>query len=114
LCFATKGLVFQGETAETPGGDVIAIRCGAWHIFVENLKDRPADMLCEFAVDAIEADEVYSRIFKHDPTPPVAALKIMRHVYRNSPSHQSEFVFQLPAQGLPKLASRLRSARALL
>jgi predicted nucleic acid-binding protein len=91
-----------------------AIRCGAQHIVTENLRDFPEDVLAEFAVEAIDADEFLSRTFDLYPAAAIEALKIMRQSYRNPPFSQSEFVFDLTAKGLPKLASRLRPARALL
>ncbi|MCA3627248.1 MAG: PIN domain-containing protein [Methylobacterium sp.] len=91
-----------------------AIRCGAQHIVTENLKDFPDDVLNEFAVEAIDADEFLSRTFDLYPAAALEALKTMRQAYRNPPFTQSEFVFDLTAKGMPKLASRLRPARSLL
>lgn len=91
-----------------------AIRCGAQHIVTENLKDFPENVLSEFAVEAIDADEFLSRTFDLYPAAAIEALKIMRQGYRNPAFTQSEFVFDLTAKGLPKLASRVRPARALI
>ncbi len=91
-----------------------AIRCGAQLIITDNLKDFPEDTLSEFAIEAIDADEFLSRTFDLYPEAAIEALKMMRQSYRNPPFSQSEFVFDLTAKGLPKLASRLRPARALL
>jgi predicted nucleic acid-binding protein len=91
-----------------------AIRCGAQHIVTENLKDFPDDVLNEFAVEAIDADEFLSRTFELYPAAALEALKAMRQTYRKPPFTQSEFVFDLTAKGMPKLASRLRPARSLL
>lgn len=91
-----------------------AIRCGAQHIVTENLKDFPHDILAEFAVEAIDADEFLSRTFDLYPAAALAALKTTRRSYQNPPFTQAEFVYDLMAKGLPKLASRLKSARALI
>lgn len=91
-----------------------AIRCGAQHIVTENLKDFPDDLLAEFAVEAIDADEFLSRTFDLYPAAALEALKTTRQSYRNPPFTQAEFIDDLMAKGLPKLASRLKSARALI
>jgi predicted nucleic acid-binding protein len=91
-----------------------AIRCGAQHIVTENLKDFPEGVLGAFAVEAIGADEFLSRTFDLYPDAALEALKLMREGYKNPPLTQSEFVFDLTAKGLPKLASRLRLARSLV
>lgn len=91
-----------------------AIRCGAQHIVTENLVDFPNDVLSEFCVEAIDSDEFLARTFDLYPNEALEVLRLMRQGYRNPPFTQSEFIMDLTAKGLPKLASRLRPARAFL
>jgi predicted nucleic acid-binding protein len=91
-----------------------AIRCGAQHIVTQNLSDFPNEVLEEFSIEAIDADEFLSRTFELYPTDAVEVLKAMRRAYNNPPYSPSEFVLELTAKGLPKLASQLRPMRALL
>ena len=91
-----------------------AIRCGAQHIVTQNLSDFPNEVLEEFSIEAIDADEFLSRTFELYNTEAVEALKAMRHSYKKPPYTPSEFVLELTAKGLPKLASQLRSMRSLL
>ena len=91
-----------------------AIRCGAQHIVTENLSDFPAAALEPFSIEAIDADEFLSRTYDLYPTEALEVCRTIRTSYRNPPFTSSEFVFDLTARGLPKLASRLRPNRALL
>lgn len=91
-----------------------AIKCGAQHIVTENLSDFPAEVLEEFGIEAIDADEFLYRTFELYPAEAVEVLKVMRQAYKNPPYSASEFVMELTAKGLPKLASQLRAMRALL
>lgn len=91
-----------------------AIRCGAQHIVTENLRDFPAEQLEQFDVEAISADEFLARTFDLYTAEAVAALRAMRMQYQNPPFTPSEFVLDLTARGLPKLAARLRSRREFL
>ncbi len=91
-----------------------AISSGAQHIITENLRDFPEEVLSDFGIEAIDADEFLSRTFDLYPEAAIEALKLMRLSYRSPPFNPSEFVFDLTAKGLPKLASRLRPARGLV
>jgi hypothetical protein len=91
-----------------------AIRCGAQHIVTDNLADFPADVLSEFCVEAIDADEFLARTFDLYPAEAMDVLKCTRRSYKNPPFTQSEFLMDLTAKGLSKLASRLKSGRSLL
>lgn len=91
-----------------------AIRCGAQHIITENLKDFPNSVLSQFSTEAIGADEFLARTFELYPTEAVETLRTMRASYRKPPFTPSEFVLDLTAKGLPKLASLLRPHRSLL
>nr|WP_295738811.1 PIN domain-containing protein [uncultured Acidocella sp.] len=88
-----------------------AIKCGAQHIVTENLSDFPSDVLETFGIEAIGADEFLSRIFELYPADAVEILKEMRLAYRKPPFTASEFVMELTARGLPKLASQIRPIR---
>jgi hypothetical protein len=91
-----------------------AIRCGAQQIITENLVDFPDDALAPFSIEANGADNFLLQTFELYPADAVEVLSRMRQNYRNPPFTASEFIFDLTAKGMPKLASRLRSARALL
>jgi hypothetical protein len=91
-----------------------AIRCGAQQIITENLVDFPDDALAPFSIEANGADDFLLQTFELYPADAVEALSRMCQNYRNPPFTASEFIFDLTAKGMPKLASRLRSARALL
>ena len=91
-----------------------AILSGAQHIITENLADFPADALEPFAIEAIDADDFLSRTYDLYPTEALQVCRATRVSYRNPPFTPSEFVLDLTAKGLPKLASRLRPNRGLL
>lgn len=91
-----------------------AIRCGAQHIVTQNLSDFPAALLEEFSIEAIHPDEFLSRTFDLYPAEAFETLREMRRIYKNPPYTPSEFVLDLTAKGLPKLASRLRPMRDYL
>lgn len=91
-----------------------AIRCGAQHIITENLTDFPEGALSAFSIEAIGADEFLARTFDLYKAEAVEILGTMRKVYKSPPFNPSEFVLDLTAKGLPKLASRLRPVRSLL
>ena len=91
-----------------------AIRCGAQQIITENLADFPDDALAPFSIEANSADDFLLETFELYPAEAVEVLSRMRQGYRNPPFTASEFIFDLTAKGMPKLASRLRPARALL
>ena len=88
-----------------------AIRCGAQHIVTENLKDFPQQVLEEFDVEAITADEFLSRTFDLYGREAIFALKRVRERYSNPAFTPSEFVMDLTAKGMPKLAARAREMR---
>jgi predicted nucleic acid-binding protein len=91
-----------------------AIRCGAQHIITENLAHFPGEALAEYCVEAIDADEFLSRTFDLYQSEAIEVLKLMRHRYKNPPFTPPEFIMDLTAKGLSKLASRLRPFRTLL
>ena len=82
-----------------------AIRCGARHIVTDNLADFPATVLAGFDIEAIDADTFLSRMFDRYPSEAVAVLRILRQVYRNPPFSPHEFILDLAAKSLPRLAA---------
>lgn len=91
-----------------------AIHCGAQHIVTENLKDFPAEKLAPYDIKAINADEFLARTFELYRTEALIVLRDLRHAYTCPPFTPSEFVFDLTAKGMPKLASYLHGLRAFL
>lgn len=91
-----------------------AIRCCAQHIVTENLSDFPEDVMSEFSIEAINADEFLARTFDLYQAEAIQVLSAMRKAYTRPPFGPSEFLLDLTAKGLPKLASRLKPVRSLL
>lgn len=60
-----------------------AIICGAQHIITENLKDFPSEVLLEFDIEPIGADEFLFRTFQLYPADAVAIFRQMRADYTN-------------------------------
>lgn len=84
-----------------------AIRCGAQQIITENLADFPDDALAPFSVEANSADDFLLQTFELYPAEAVEVLSRMRQSYRNPPFSASDFILDLTAKGMPKLASLL-------
>jgi hypothetical protein len=91
-----------------------AIRCGAQHIITDNLRDFPERALEAFDIEAIGADEFLARTFDLYPAQAIEALRTMRQSYANPPMTPAEFVMDLIAKGLPKVAARLLNDKHLL
>jgi len=85
-----------------------AIRAGAEHIVTENLKDFPDHKLQPFGITAVTADDFLSSTFELYPADALGAMRTMRKAYKNPPFKPGEFIFDLQAKGLPKLASMLK------
>jgi len=85
-----------------------AIVCGAQHVVTENLKDFPSEILDEFDIEAIDADEFLFRTFQLYPANAVSIFRQMRSDYTNPPYGQGEFILNLTANGLPRTASMLK------
>lgn len=86
-----------------------AIVAGAEHIVTENLKDFPETALQPYGISAVSADDFLSSTFELYPAEALATLKAMRKDYDNPPFTPSEFVFDIQAKGMPKLASLLKA-----
>jgi hypothetical protein len=107
------------ESLDLPDADdrhvlAAAIRTGAEHIVTENLRDFPEEKLDPFGITAVSADDFLSSTFELYPVEALAALRAMRTHYKNPPFTPSEFIFDLQAKGLPKLASLLKPSIDLL
>lgn len=87
-----------------------ALHTGAEHIVTENLADFPDSELGPLGIAAVSADDFLSSTFELYPTEALAAMRAMRRDYRNPPFTPSEFIFDLQAKGLPKLASMLKES----
>ena len=85
-----------------------AIRCSAQHIVTDNLADFPAAVLGRFDIEAVDADEFLSRTFDLYPSEALDVLRTLREAYTNPPFAPLEFVRDLTAKGLPRLAARIR------
>jgi predicted nucleic acid-binding protein len=86
-----------------------AIRCSAQVIVTENHKDFPADILDDYGVITLGADDMLANTFDLFPQRGARALKQVRKRYRNPPMTSSEFLFDLTKCGLSKLAAAARA-----
>ncbi len=91
-----------------------AIQCGAQHIITDNTRDFPRAELDQFDIEAIEADEFLSRTFDLYTAEAMSVLRELRAHYSKPPYTPSEFVLDLTAKGMPKLAARARERRDFL
>ena len=85
-----------------------AIRCDAQFVVTDNLADFPAEVLAKFDIEAINADEFLFRTFDLYPSEALGLLRTLREVYSNPPFTSSEFVRDLTAKGLPRLAGQIQ------
>jgi predicted nucleic acid-binding protein len=118
-----ESCVTGGETLignlELPDSDdrhvlATAIRAGAEHIVTENLRDFPDATLNPLGITAITADDFLASTFELYPNDAFRAMRTMRREYGNPPFSPGEFIFDLQAKGLPKLASMLKESIDLL
>lgn len=91
-----------------------AIQCGAQHIITDNVRDFPESALESYGIEAIEADEFLARTFDLYTAEAMAVLRELREHYGRPPFTPSEFVLDLTAKGMPKLAARVRTRRQFL
>lgn len=85
-----------------------AIRCSAQVIVTENRRDFPKDLLDEYDVEALGADEMLANTYELFPAEAARALGKVRRRYKNPPMNVSEFLLDLTRVGLPKLAAIAR------
>jgi predicted nucleic acid-binding protein len=116
LVFGHEPLITALELPDPDDRHVLAaaIQCGAQHIVTDNLGDFPAEELEPFEIEAIDADEFLSRTFDLYPSEALLILRQLRERYNNPPYTPPEFVLDLTAKGLPKLAARARQNLAIL
>lgn len=91
-----------------------AIRCGAEYIVTDNLVDFPERSLAQFDITAVAADAFLSGIVELHPSEALAVLRALRAHYSNPPFMPSEFILDLTAKGLPRLAALVERHRELL
>lgn len=82
-----------------------AIRCGAAYVVTENLADFPGEVLAGLDIEAITGDAFLSRVLELYPSEALAVLGTLRKHYSNPPFTPTEFVLDLRAKGLPRLAA---------
>lgn len=85
-----------------------AIRCSAQVIVTENKRDFPKDLLEEYDIEVLGADEMLVNTYEIFPTEAARALGKVRRRYKNPPMNVSEFLLDLTRAGLPKLAAIAR------
>ena len=104
------GLIDALDLPDADDRHVLAteIRTGAEHIVTENLKDFPDEKLLAYGISAVSADDFSSGTFELYPAEALAAMRAMRRDYTRPPYSPGEFIFDLQAKGLPKLASMLK------
>ena len=88
-----------------------AVRCGAHYVVTDNLADFPAVILAKFDIEAINANEFLFRTFDLYPSEALGVLRTLREAYRNPPFTPSEFIRDLTAKRLPRLAAQIRERR---
>ncbi len=85
-----------------------AIKCSAQHIITHNHRDFPSDVLEEFDISTLTPDEFLSDTFELYPTQALAALRGIRMKFKNPAMNPGAFLLDMTAQGLPRLAARVR------
>ncbi|MDE0712896.1 MAG: hypothetical protein OXH60_12275 [Rhodospirillales bacterium] len=83
----------------------VAARSTAQYIVTDNLADFPAEALARFDIKAIIADGFLSATFDRYPSAALDVLRTLRETYSNPPFTPSEFVRDLTAKGLLRLAA---------
>lgn len=85
-----------------------AIRCSAQVIVTENKRDFPPDLLAEYDIEVLGADEMLVNTYELFPVEAARALGKVRERYKNPSMNVSEFLLDLTRAGLPKLAATAR------
>ena len=85
-----------------------AIVADAEHIITENIKDFPEESIRKYGIEAVTADDFLASTFELYPADATAALRTMRRNYEKPPFKVADFIFDLQAKGMPKLASMLK------
>ena len=117
-----KGAVNDGESfepliegLELPDKDdrhvlAAAIKCSAQVIVTENLRDFPNDILEQYGVEALNADDMLANTYDLYPIECARALRVVRRRYDNPHFTPSEFLLDLTKCGMPKLAAMARAS----
>lgn len=111
-CFVTGHLPLIASL-ELPDPDdrhvlAAAIRCSAQVIVTENHKDFPSDILDDFDIETLSADDMLANTYDLFRGEGVRSLRRIRQRYGNPPFTASEFLLDLTRCGLPKLAAMAR------
>ncbi|MFD3189595.1 PIN domain-containing protein [Sedimentitalea sp. HM32M-2] len=85
-----------------------AVRCSAQVIVTENKRDFPSDVLEEYDIEVLGADEMLVNTYELFPVEAARALGKVRGRYKNPRMNVSEFLLDLTRAGLPKLAATAR------
>lgn len=85
-----------------------AIRSSAQVIVTENHKDFPNDVLAQYDLETLGADDFLVNTYDLFRRGAARALRHMRHRFDNPPMTASEFLLDLTKNGLPKLAAMAR------
>ncbi|WP_299831990.1 PIN domain-containing protein [uncultured Roseobacter sp.] len=86
-----------------------AIRCSAQVIVTENHKDFPSEVLDEYGVERLGADDMLANTYDLFPSGGARALRRVRKRYDNPAMSPSEFLLDLTRHGLSKLAAQARA-----
>lgn len=111
-CFVTGHMPLI-EGLEMPDKDdrhvlAAAIRCSAQVIVTENKRDFPSDILEEYDIEVLGADDMLVNTYELFPVEAARALGKVRGRYKNPRMNVSEFLLDLTRAGLPKLAATAR------
>jgi len=87
-----------------------AIKCSAQVIVTENLRDFPNDILEQYGVEALNADDMLANTYDLYPIECARALRVVRRRYDNPHFTPSEFLLDLTKCGMPKLAAMARAS----
>ena len=85
-----------------------AIKCSAQVIVTENKKDFPEEILSEYGIEVLGADDMLAVTYDLFPVDCARALRSVRETYANPPFTRSEFLLDLTKRGMPKLAALAR------
>lgn len=111
-CFVTGHMALI-DGLEMPDRDdrhvlAAAIRCSAQVIVTENKRDFPPDLLEEYDIEVLGADEMLVNTYELFPVEAARALGKVRERYKKPRMNVSEFLLDLTRAGLPKLAATAR------
>lgn len=116
LVMGYEGLINGIELPDLDDRHIVAaaIRAQAQVIVTANLRDFPAQALCQYDIEAIHPDEFILDLLDLSPAIVVTMLKRVRRRWQNPPHDPDEFIEALRACGLPMTATALAEYRELL